>query len=382
MKITRKCRHGGDEEDDVCYMSKVNKGAQKIMIAVPDQLAVVFMWSLVTGVFIFFLMTATYLVLKFESPSPLPSPSAALHSSRAERCPTEPKHPLAARQDVGSGDVHYVFLDDDRIPRLSACSLESAVNAISGHGSGRVNVFVVGGIKRIDNYNRTFSEVSLSSTVDDLKTAYGDHRLNVMHVSLEEYLECSPFRGVDMSGRSALAKFAVQLIVLWQFGGTVLDDGVVVVRGDVYRATSSAVEYGDRTISSPIACHAFVYEAMLSVKKYALGGEPFAPDTGRTILDRTATVVDALSVADWVMCRGGVAVDDHCYYEEATAESLGYRCPVAADEPPSPKFQETVRATSPRLRKPVDPATTMNTTAAEDGQNRNTTDDERVSAVI
>uniref|UniRef100_A0A2S2NWP9 Uncharacterized protein n=1 Tax=Schizaphis graminum TaxID=13262 RepID=A0A2S2NWP9_SCHGA len=189
---------------------------------------------------------------------------------------------------------------------------------------------------------------------------------------------------MDMSGRSALAKFAVQLVVLWQFGGTVLDDGVVVVRGDVYRATSSAVEYGDRTISSPIACHAFVYEAMLSVKKYALGGEPFAPDTGRTILDGTATVVEALSVADWVMCRGGVAVDDHCYYEEATAESIGYRCPVAADEPPSPEFQETIiRATSPKFRKPVDPAIkTTNTAAAEDGQNRNTTDDERISAVI
>ncbi|XP_025204548.1 uncharacterized protein LOC112601257 [Melanaphis sacchari] len=380
MKINRKCRHGGDEEDDVRYMSKVNKGAQKIMVAVPDQLAMVFMWFLMVAVFVVFLMTATYLILMYESP-PLP---VALRVSPGESCPTaSSKHPLAARQDVGPGDVHYVFVDGDRIPRLSACSLETAVNAVSGQGSGRVNVFVVGGIGRAENSNnRTLSEVSLSSTLDDLKAKHGDDLLNVTHVSLEECLDCSPFRGVDVSGRPALAKFVVQLVVLWQFGGTVLDDGVVVVRRGVYRATGAAVEYGDRTvISSPVACHAFVYKAMLSAKRYALGGEPFAPDAGRAILrNETATAVDAAPVADWVVCRDGAVADRRCYYAEPTAESLSDRCPVAVGQPSLPKSpQRTTRVTSPRLRKPVDQTAATNT----DRRRQNAAaDDGRVSSVV
>lgn len=71
--------------------------------------------------------------------------------------------------------------------------------------------------------------MSLSSTLTHLKSKYGDGRLNVSHVSLEECLECSPFQGMDLSGRPALAKFVVQLVALWQFGGTVLDDGVMVI---------------------------------------------------------------------------------------------------------------------------------------------------------
>lgn len=159
MKFNRKCRHGGDDYDNVCFMSKVNKGAQKIMIAVPDQLADVFMWSLLTGVFIVFLLVATCIVLRIESP---PFSSAALQTSR---CQTASRHPLVARLDVGPRDVHYVFLDDDdRIPRLSACSLESAVDAGSDDGSGRVNVFVVGGIKWVVNHNQTLS-VSVPTTI-------------------------------------------------------------------------------------------------------------------------------------------------------------------------------------------------------------------------
>jgi len=159
MKIIRKCRHSGDDYDDVRFMAKVNKGAQNIMVAVPDQLAVMFMWSLLTAVFIVILMTATCVVLMFESPS---FPTAALQTSRGTRCSTVSKNSLVARLDVDPGDVHYVFLDDgDRIAQLSACSLESAVNASQGDGNGRVNVFVVGGIKRVVNQNRTLS-VSVS----------------------------------------------------------------------------------------------------------------------------------------------------------------------------------------------------------------------------
>jgi len=157
MKISRKCRHGGDDDDDVRFMAKVNKGAQNIMVAVPDQLAVVFMWSLLTALFIVILMTATCIVLRVESPS---FPPAALQTTRGARCSAVSENSLVARLDVDPGDVHYVFLDDDddnRIPLLSACSLESAVNAGPGDSNGRVNVFVVSGIKRIMNHNRTLS---------------------------------------------------------------------------------------------------------------------------------------------------------------------------------------------------------------------------------
>lgn len=233
-------------------------------------------------------------------------------------------------------------------------------------------------------------KVSLSSTLDGLIATYGHDRLNVTHLSLEEYLGGSPFQGVDLSSRPDLAKFAVQLVVLWQFGGTVLDGGVSAARGYVYRATSKAVEYGDRIISSPVACHAFVYEAMLSAKRYALGGEPFAPDTVQTILDGTATVVrdGALPLPDWVMCRNYQMLmdgDPCCYVADATDEFLGDRCPVVVDEPSSsPKFQETARVTSPRFRKPVSrlATTTVNASAAADDQNRNTTDDELVSTAL
>lgn len=206
----------------------------------------------------------------------------------------------------------------------------------------------------------------LSSTLTHLKSQYGDGRLNVSHVSLDECLECSPFQGMDLSGRPALAKFVVQLAVLWQFGGTMLDDGVMVIRGDVYRATGDVVEYGDRTISSPVACHAFVYKTMLNAKKYALSDELFTPDIGWTMVHDSATDVEARPVADWVMCRGGVVDDERCYYAEEIADLHDYHCPVVVDEPWSPRFQQTIIQ-----------ATT--TDVVEDEQNdhkRNTTDDE------
>jgi len=186
---------------------------------------------------------------------------------------------------------------------------------------------------------------------------------------------------MDLSGRPALAKFVVQLVVLWQFGGTVLDSGVMVIRGDVYRATGDEVEYGDRIISSPVACHAFVYKAMLSAKRCALSGEPFTPDTGRTIVHDSATGMDARPVADWIMCHGGVVVDERCYYAEEIAELQDYHCPIVVDEPWSPKSQEPAQASSPRLRKTIIQATAID--AVEDEQNdHNSAEDERVSTVI
>lgn len=391
MKITRKCRHGGDEEDDVYYMLQVNKGAQKIITAFPDQLSLVFIWSLMTIVFVIF----TYLVLRFEFPPPQPSSSAALHTSRGERCPTDSRNPLVARQDIGPNDIHYVLVDDDRIPRLFACSLESAVKSMVSDGFDRVNVFVVGGIKRVEGLNitlplRQLENVSLSSTLDNLVATYGHGRLNVTYLSLEEYLSGSPFKGVDLSSRPGLAEFAVQLVILWQFGGTVLDGGMTAAREYVYRATTKAVEYGDRIISSPVACHVFVYEAMLSAKRFALGGERFMAGTVQTILDGTATVVrdGALPLPDWVVCPNyRIMMNGHlcCYVAGVTPDFLGDRCPIVIDEPSlSPKFQETARVTSPRFRKPVSrlATTTVNASASADDQNRNTTNDERVSTAI
>lgn len=233
--------------------------------------------------------------------------------------------------------------------------------------------------------------MSLSSTtLDDLVAIYGHDRLNVTHLSLEEYLSGSPFQGVDLSSRPGLAEFAVKLVVLWQFGGTVLDGGMTAAREYVYRATSKAVEYGDQIISSPVACHAFVYEAMLSAKRYALSGEQFEPGTVQTILDGTATVVrdGALPLPNWVMCNNYQTLKNGhpcCYVVDETAEFLGDRCPIVVDEPSLlPKFQEIARIMSPRFRKPVSrlDRITVNASAAASDQNRNTTDDERVSTTI
>lgn len=51
----------------------------------------------------------------------------------------------------GAQDVHYVFVNTTHVPWTVACSLESALGAV-GH-VGRVNVFVVSGMEfvRIDN---------------------------------------------------------------------------------------------------------------------------------------------------------------------------------------------------------------------------------------
>jgi len=226
--------------------------------------------------------------------------------------------------------------------------------------------------------------VSLSSILANLKATYGDARLNVTHLSLGECLECSPFKGMNLSGRPTLAKFVVQLVVLWQFGGTLLDDDVVVVRENVYRATGDTVEYGDRTISSPVACHAFVYKVMLNAKRYALSGEPFTPDIGRTIVNDSVIGVDARPLADWVMCRSGVAaVDDRCYYEKAIFVH-GHRCPVVVGgEPSSPRFEETIHASSPKFRKTIVQATATDATEDVQHDNKyNTAEDEQVSTGI
>lgn len=186
-----------------------------------------------------------------------------------------------------------------------------------------------------------FSKVSLSSSLATLDAIHGGDRLNVVHVNLDECLECSPFKDMDLSSRPLLAKFVVQLILLWQFGGTVLDADVVAVRGEVYRASDTAVLYDNRTISSPLACHAFVYETMLCAKSYATHFNVFTPETVQKILDKTVERVerptDARPVADGVVCRDGV-IGGHCYYAEvghvAVADAKFYArgfCPAVSE---------------------------------------------------
>lgn len=193
----------------------------------------------------------------------------------------------------------------------------------------------------------------------ELNEAYGVDRLNVVHAGLNECLDSSPLDdGVDVSHRPGLAVFAVQLAVLWQFGGTVLDAGVVTVRDRVYRADSgAAVEYGNRTASAPAACNAFVYDAMLCARDYAKHPErqsrPFGPETVENVW--RATVVQtgrvgrndqARPVPPWIVCRG--VSDGPCYYVETDRGVSGDDaydgfCPVAVS-----------RVSSTPVRRPVD----------------------------
>lgn len=146
----------------------------------------------------------------------------------------------------------------------------------------------------------------LSSLAELQKAKHVGDRLNVVHVRLEQCLECSPFRGMDLSNRSGFAVFAVQLALLWEFGGTVLDTGVVAVRGQVYRAPGPAVEYDDWTISSPVACHAFVYDAMTYARDHGLRhGESFTPDAALKIMNMTAA-----ARTGHARCYYAIAVDD------------------------------------------------------------------------
>lgn len=153
-------------------------------------------------------------------------------------------------------------------------------------------------------------------------------QLNVIHITLEECLQDSPFRGLDFSKYPALAKFAVQLVLLWQFGGTVLDNSMVVAHLEIYRASGAEVEYGDKMIISPFACHASVYNTMLTAKKmysmytktYAMNSERSNEEIYRLIETNTIeqtrqagrSNVGGRSVADGIECRR--ETNNRCHY--------------------------------------------------------------------
>lgn len=161
---------------DESHATKVNMGAQVIMTKTPDQLTAMFKWTVLTAVFIIALVSATFLLLELDSVTARltqrsggnATAKAPPRTPAAHRCALEPPTTVnVTDQDLCSpgsddpsgsaamsnalmalnmsaGDVHYVFANDAHVPRLSACSLESATRAV-GNGS-RVNVFVVHGI--------------------------------------------------------------------------------------------------------------------------------------------------------------------------------------------------------------------------------------------
>lgn len=184
-------------------------------------------------------------------------------------------------------------------------------------------------------------------------------RLNVIYITLEECLKGSPFQGVDLRKHPLLAEFAVQLVLLWQFGGTVLDNNMIAIREKAYRTSGTAVEYGDRMISSPFACHAFIYDAMLNAKNlysmYLKKHGMFNQEIGRKIkantVERTRRVGrgnECRPVADGIVCRS--VTNDRCYYLEVdlvTPDSSNYvqnLCPIVG------------KATFPDIRKPTSAA--------------------------
>lgn len=173
MKNCRKCHHKLEDDDSVSHMSEVNKGAQKIITDIPDQLMSVFMWTVLTGVFIFVLVVATYLMLKFETSSSdklsilsafhaTEQPPVILNVTTREFCSTVSKELYSLEQmgyvnadrhvsrlmamNISADDVHYVFINSTHVPWLFTCSLESALRAVKNDNS-RINVFVVYGIQ-------------------------------------------------------------------------------------------------------------------------------------------------------------------------------------------------------------------------------------------
>ncbi|XP_027836698.2 uncharacterized protein LOC114119372 [Aphis gossypii] len=334
------------------------------------KISLMFVQSILTAVFVFVLLIAAYLLyLRYKSIAVQPTAGRSFYDDEngsafresepavqivnvtaREFCSVVSRDLYSLKQmgyvdddnrvskllslDLGGAqDVHYVFVNTTHVPWTVACSLESALGAI-GH-VGRVNVFVVNGMEfdRIDNKCGLTQPVSLLSSLVDLTAKYGNHRLNVLHVNLDDLLEYSPFQCMGLNKRPALAKFAVQLVLLWQFGGTVLDGDMVAIRGSVYRATDTAVEYGDRTVSSPATCHPFVYDAMVCTKSYASLYRPFMADTSVKIFDKAVEwsgrgFNDVRRVNDNVLCRDGLA-NGQCYYiEKADVDFVHRYCPT------------------------------------------------------
>jgi len=164
------------------------------------RLAVMFMQSFITAVFVFVLATfAYYMHLRYKSTvSPITgnysyydkidgtSGSRAsvpaeqiVNVTAGEFCSVVSRDLFSLEQmgyvdetrrvskllslDLGGAqDVHYVFVNTTHVPWTVACSLESTLGAV-GH-VGRVNVFVVSGME----FDRTNNNCVLTQPVSDL----------------------------------------------------------------------------------------------------------------------------------------------------------------------------------------------------------------------
>ncbi|VVC28657.1 Hypothetical protein CINCED_3A001813 [Cinara cedri] len=383
MKGCRKCHAKLKVGDSLIYMKGVNKGAQKIMTAVPDQLMRLFTWIGLMFVFVFFFVMATYMVLGFEL-----SPKSMLSSDKgivsvpstlyAQKSPvvenvttrefcstlfknldslehtgyvdTDRRVSKLLSLDIRVSDVHFVFMNTTHIPWLSSCSLESVLRNIGKNG--RVNVFVISGIefeRPLYNGQQKIHPVSLTSSLAELTIKYGSDRLNVVDINLEECLECTPYQGMDLSKRPSMAIYVVQLVLLWQFGGTVLNPSVMAVHGEVYRMSDTAVTYSERTVSSPVACHAFIYDMILCARKYALYNDTYGLITARKMVESTVECIserivdhhdkEVRTVANEVVYNNSV-IGSHCYYLDVdlvratyNANSYVYSfCPVVSQK--------------------------------------------------
>ncbi|XP_050424412.1 uncharacterized protein LOC126835701 [Adelges cooleyi] len=342
MKISRgqivsvcpKCVHldRATKED---YANTLHAGVSKAMDDITGQIKSIYFYVVSTIMVIALLFVATYLVVRCNSsfrhhnndshlrsfhrrsaPADVVDATSLVNSKKLYAEEPDRRATKLIALDLGVTDVHYVFISDSWPSWMSMCSLESAVSAVGDNG--RVNVFLVNGTKTDHQKQKS---VELLASLEGLSATYGN-RLNVVNVDLEECLDCSPFRGLNLDGRTALAKFVVELVLLWQFGGTVLDAGVVAVHGHVYRASGTAVEYDHQEISSPIACHDFIYNAMLCTKDFIIDAKkPFGTKSGRWIMDKTVKVFryatkDVRPLNERVVCKNGV-VTDYCYYVEA-----------------------------------------------------------------
>lgn len=178
MKGCQKCYNETKFDDSVSYMKEVNKGTQKIMTAIPDQLTKLFTWTVLTVVFAFFLMMSMYLVLRFELSSKpmvlseeavvsvpsilyLQKSQTVVNVTTREFCSTVSKDLYSLEQigyvdadrrvskliglEINANDVHFVFTNPNYVPLMSMCSLESVLASVGN--KGRVNVFIISGIE-------------------------------------------------------------------------------------------------------------------------------------------------------------------------------------------------------------------------------------------
>ncbi|XP_050524274.1 uncharacterized protein LOC126895957 isoform X2 [Daktulosphaira vitifoliae] len=358
-----KCEKHACKNDSKEFSSTVNKGVEKLLAESIGPLECIYWYLLTSFMIISVILLTVYIVIEYEyhfESNSVPEASFLVNSMPSQVFGTDTDLCVGVSEipnlsentrnanrrlsklislEVGSTDVHYVFINDTSIPNwLSICSLESALEAIGE--KSKVNVFLVHKTTELHEHRQLKRRSNqLSASLEKLATAYGE-KLNIFNIDLDECLEYSPLTGLNLSKQPKLAKFAVELMLLWHYGGTVLDDGMVAVRGEIYRASGTAVEYGNREISSPVACHAFIFNVMLCIKDFILHDKiPFNLGMGKRVIEKTIQVFqhtnkDALSLNEQIVCKNGL-VNNNCYYMETLGDRLYAHefCPITSNTP-------------------------------------------------